>query len=194
MHRTLFTIIRSAFSTIEINYKSHSKSWATLAFFLIRRKNYSSIDYWKKKQHNSLDSNIQFNCHIEPWPSKSFKAKGHIWTFELISFVRCVYLSRTVVVATALKLQYAWKDFNFSFIYEITINVWCIGNKTRVRTTKVNVSVGVQTLSFFMLYKYKRWWSCPLWNFSMNGRIVIFLSHMNSPWCMVCREQDLGFY
>jgi hypothetical protein len=31
----------------------------------------------------------------------------------------------------ALKLQHAWKDFIFSFIiYEITIDVWCVANKT----------------------------------------------------------------
>jgi hypothetical protein len=31
---------------------------------------------------------------------------------------------------SALKLQYAWKDFNFSFKYEIIIDVWCVANKT----------------------------------------------------------------
>jgi hypothetical protein len=65
-----------------------------------------------------------------------------------------------------------------SFIYEITIDVWCVANKTLVSTTKVKVTVGVQTLSCFMLYEYRRWWSCPLWNFSMHRRIVILLSHM----------------
>jgi hypothetical protein len=32
---------------------------------------------------------------------------------------------------SALKRHYAWKDFNFSFIYEITIDVWYVKNKTR---------------------------------------------------------------
>jgi hypothetical protein len=31
---------------------------------------------------------------------------------------------------SALKLQYARKDLNFSFIYEITIDIWCVTNKT----------------------------------------------------------------
>jgi hypothetical protein len=53
-----------------------------------------------------------------------------------------------VVVVSALKIQCAWKDFNFSFIYEITIDVGCVANKTRVPTTKVKVIVEVQTLSF----------------------------------------------
>jgi hypothetical protein len=49
---------------------------------------------------------------------------------------------------SALKLQYAWKDCNLSFTYEITIDVWFVANKTQVSTTKVKVTAGVQTLSF----------------------------------------------
>jgi hypothetical protein len=40
------------------------------------------------------------------------------------------------------------KGFTVSFIYKITIYVWCVANKIRVPTTKVKVTVGVQTLSF----------------------------------------------
>jgi hypothetical protein len=51
----------------------------------------------------------------------------------------------------ALKLQYAWKDCNFSFIYEITIYVWYVAKMTRVSTTKVKVTVKVQTLPFLYI-------------------------------------------
>jgi hypothetical protein len=38
---------------------------------------------------------------------------------------------------SALKLQYAWKDCNFSLTYEMTIDVWCVANKTRVSTLRL---------------------------------------------------------
>jgi hypothetical protein len=68
------------------------------------------------------------------------------------------------------------KGFYFLIIilYEITTDVWCVANKTLVSTTKVKVTVEVQTLSFFILYKYRWWWPCPLWNFSMHEKIFFF--------------------
>jgi hypothetical protein len=52
----------------------------------------------------------------------------------------------------AMKLQYAWMDCNFSFTYEVTIDVWCVANKTLVYATKVKVTVRVQT-NLMLIYK-----------------------------------------
>jgi hypothetical protein len=48
----------------------------------------------------------------------------------------------------ALKLKYAWKGYKFSFMYDITIDVWCVVNKTRVPTTKLRSLWGFKLCHF----------------------------------------------
>jgi hypothetical protein len=60
----------------------------------------------------------------------------------------------------ALKLVYAFKDCNFSFTYEITVDVRFVAKKTHVSTTKVKVAVGGSNFFYFLCYKYMEGGGC----------------------------------
>ena len=57
-----------------------------------------------------------------------------------------------------------------------------------MRPRSLKVTNGVQT---FMFCTYRRWWSCPLWNWIVYQRILKWRGIRNDHWQTTCHVQGL---